>query len=91
MFEYYLLNKNERATVAPKSKFLQLNTALQYKLSTMRFTILVLAAMVYISDQITFFSSKLRNINIIIRVRWLEELLVVVVLPSFVTMEYLCR
>jgi len=64
---------------------------LQYKLSTMRFTILVLAAMAYISDQITFFSSELRNINIIIRVRWLEELLVVVVLPSFVTMEYLCR
>ena len=25
MFEYYLPNKNERATVAPKSKFLQLN------------------------------------------------------------------
>ena len=25
MFEYYLPNKNERATVAPKSKFTQLN------------------------------------------------------------------
>ena len=25
MFEHYLTNKNERATVAPKSKFLQLN------------------------------------------------------------------
>ena len=27
MFEHYLSNKNERATVAPKSKFMQLNTA----------------------------------------------------------------
>jgi len=28
MFEHYLPNKNERATVAPKSKFLQLNQGL---------------------------------------------------------------
>ena len=27
MFEHYLPNKNERDTVAPKSKFLPLNTA----------------------------------------------------------------
>ena len=31
MFEHYLPNKNERAIVAPKSKFLQLNTALIVK------------------------------------------------------------
>ena len=28
MFKHYLPNKNERATVAPKSKFLQLNKGL---------------------------------------------------------------
>ena len=30
MFEHYLPNKNERATVAPKSKFLQLNEVLHH-------------------------------------------------------------
>jgi len=31
MFEHYLPNKNERATVAPKSKFTQLNKGLRWK------------------------------------------------------------
>jgi len=30
MFEHYLPNKNERATVAPKSKFTQLNKGYRY-------------------------------------------------------------
>ena len=31
MFKHYLPNKNERATVAPKSKFTQLNKGLDIK------------------------------------------------------------
>jgi len=33
MFEHYLPNKNEGATVAPKSKFLELNKGLGFPLA----------------------------------------------------------
>ena len=50
MFEHYLPNKNERATVAPKSKFLQLNTASVSTPSVLEFPVVLRSVVVFKFD-----------------------------------------